>query len=174
MTITEALAEIKTIDKRISSKQEFINSFLFRLDHVKDPHEKDGGSALVIERELQAVKDLEQRKVDLRSAIQKANETTNVAIEGMERPIADWLVWRREVAPLRERFLYTMQAGIKQARDAMRRGSFGSNNTSLEKYDLIVNVDEKGIAKESEQMKNILGQLDGQLSLKNATIMLSL
>lgn len=174
MTITEALAEIKTIDKRISSKQEFINSFLFRLDHVKDPHEKDGGSTQLLSQEMQAIKDLEQRKVDIRIGIQKANEATKVSIEGMERSIADWLVWRREVAPTRERFLYTMQASVKQARDAMRRGSFGSTNTSLEKYDLIVNIDEKGIAKESEQMKNILGQLDGQLSLKNATVMLDI
>jgi hypothetical protein len=173
MTITEALAEIKTIDKRISSKQEMISTFLFRLDQVRDPHEKDGGSTSVIDKEMQAIKDLEQRKVDIRIAIQKANEETKVSIEGREMSIADWLVWRREVAPNRERFLYTLQASLRQARDAMRRGAFGQVSSG-EKTDLVVNIDEKSLADEVEKMKNILGQLDGQLSLKNATVMLNI
>lgn len=44
LTITEALAEIKTVGKRVEKKREFIKAFLARQDGVKDPLEKDGGS----------------------------------------------------------------------------------------------------------------------------------
>ena len=48
ITITEALAEIPTIEKRITKKQEFITNYLFRVSSTRDPHEKDGGSAELI------------------------------------------------------------------------------------------------------------------------------
>lgn len=53
ITITEALAEIKTIGKRIDSKKQFVTSHLARQDGVKDPLEKDGGSAELLKRERQ-------------------------------------------------------------------------------------------------------------------------
>lgn len=54
-TITEALAEIPTIEKRIEKKSEFILNYLYRQSAVRDPHEKDGGSSTLIHRELQAI-----------------------------------------------------------------------------------------------------------------------
>ena len=53
ITITEALAEIKTVGKRVEKKREFIKSFLARQDGIKDPLEKDGGSYQAIARERQ-------------------------------------------------------------------------------------------------------------------------
>ena len=48
LTITEALAEIKTVEKRIQKKREAILPFVFRQEMLRDPHEKDGGSAVVV------------------------------------------------------------------------------------------------------------------------------
>jgi hypothetical protein len=73
ITITEALAEIPTIVKRIDKKQEFILNFLYRQSAVRDPHEKDGGSSELIKREMQAIDDLQARLVKIRSSIQLAN-----------------------------------------------------------------------------------------------------
>ncbi|MFA5152932.1 MAG: hypothetical protein WC554_10255, partial [Clostridia bacterium] len=97
ITITEALAEVPTISKRIEKKQEFIRSFLSRQSAVRDPHEKDGGSSVLIQRELQGIKDLQQRLIDIRSAIQNANAENVITVEGTTQTIADWLTWRREV-----------------------------------------------------------------------------
>ncbi len=36
--------------------------------------------------------------------------------------------------------------------------------------DLLVNIDETALAREIEQFEDTFGQLDGQLSLKNATV----
>jgi len=177
VTITEALAEIKTILKRIQSKREFIESYQLRLDSLKDPLEKDGGSAKAVLEAEQAVSDLEARIVALRVGIQKANEDTTISIEGVEKPIADWLIWRREIAPGRERFLNSLTGRLAQARASVQGKSYtwGNDKSATEKAaDIVVNIDEAKLSKDKEQMKNILGQLDGQLSLKNATVLLNI
>lgn len=175
MTITEALAEIKTIVKRIASKREFINQYIVRYDNVKDPLAKDGGSAEAISREMQAIHDLEGRIVELRLGIQSANENTKITIEGDERSIADWLVWRREVAPAYDKFLHHLRFTLTQVRDQARRQGnslFGPGTQPEKPNDLVVNIDEQELAKSLEKHTNILGQLDGQLSLKNATVLI--
>lgn len=88
ITITEALAEIKTIIKRVEKKREFITAYLSRQEGVKDPLEKQGGSFENIRKEQQAILDLEDRIVSLRRGIQIANELTIVNISGKSRSIS--------------------------------------------------------------------------------------
>lgn len=175
ITITEALAEIKTVGKRIEKKREFINQFLARQDGVRDPLEKDGGSIKVIEKERQAVVDLENRIVALRGGIQSANDTTTVAINGETRTISEWLTWRRDVAPGRKAWLGQVRGQLNGIREqAKRQGSalVSANATTADTKptDIVVNVNERALAEESEKLEDTLGQLDGQLSLKNATV----
>lgn len=175
MTITEALAEIKTILKRIQSKREFVETYQLRVDTLKDPLEKDGGSQKAVEAELQAIADLEGRIVTLRKAIQAVNDTTPVTIEGVEKTIADWLIWRREIAPAKQQFISKLTARLASARSQLHgSNAWNSPQQPESKADLIVNMDEAALSKSKEQLSNILGQLDGQLSLKNATVQLAL
>lgn len=175
-TITEALAEIKTIEKRITSKQEFVRNYMIRVETLKDPFEKDGGSEKAVNSELQALSDLEERLVTLRLAIQTANEKTEVTVNGEVRSIADWLVWRRDVAPIRERFLFELRSRLSAAREGVRRQNVNyiGNPQPDKPIDIVVNLDETALNKDLEQIKDILGQLDGQLSVKNATVMVSI
>lgn len=179
MTITEALAEIKTIEKRIVSKRDFVTTNLFRLDSLKDPHEKDGGSAKVLDETLQAIRDLEDRIVKLRLSIQTANETNTITLTDETKSIADWLVWRREVAPGKERFLKNLRVKLNSAREAVRTqqrsSTYGMGSTPITQplQDILVHIDEKKLQTDSENLEKILGDLDGQLSLKNATIMVT-
>jgi predicted Zn-dependent protease with MMP-like domain len=172
MTITEALAELKTIDRRLAKKREFVLTYLLRQEAFKDPLEKDGGSVSAIKRETQAIGDLEERKVVIRRAIQQANEKNTVTLGKQIRTIADWLVWRREVVPQQQQFLTNMRTKIEQARqEALRKGA--NLTTAVENAkpnDVIVNINEQELAKEIEELEEILGKLDGQLSLKNATL----
>lgn len=173
ITITEALAEIKTIEKRIASKQEFVGQYLARQDNIKDPLEKDGGSATVLTREVQAIGDLEKRIVELRRGIQVANDKTQITLEGDTKAISDWLIWRREVAPVRKEFYNKLRKTLINYREVARKQGLnilGPNATAEKPSDIIVNLNEKDINQESERLENILGQLDGQLSLKNATV----
>lgn len=172
MTITEALAEIKTVNKRIASKREFIGLYLTRSEQMKDPLDKDGGSYSSVAQAFQAIDDLEIRLVSLRRAIAKANDGTEVTIEGVTKSVADWLVWRREIAGAKDHFLFSVASRINQARSVANRPVTTWNKPTGETEktpDIVVNLDEKRLAADREQMQNILGQLDGQLSLINAT-----
>lgn len=171
-TITESLAEIKTILKRIEKKREFVMQYLIRQEAMKDPLEKEGGSEKLVASELQAIADLEDRIVELRSGIQTANEMNTIEIEDLTMSISDWLIWRREVAPKKDAFLHKMRLHLTQIRDNGRKAGFTMTATSEKQADIVVNINEKDLAKEAEKLSNILGQLDGQLSLKNATILL--
>jgi len=170
-TITEALAEIKTIDKRIEKKREFITTYLVRNEQLKDPLDRDGGSFEAIRRERQAIKDLEELKVAIRRAILDANQENTITLSGTIRSIADWLVWRREVAPTQERFLTTLRRNIDANRaEAQKRGLAVAEPDKARERDLIVNLNEAELAEEIERFQETLGALDGQLSLTNATV----
>lgn len=48
----------------------------------------------------------------------------------------------------------------------------GPGESAASFQDIRVNVSENDLAKDLEQMETILGTLDGQLSLKNATVVI--
>lgn len=172
ITITEALAEIPTIMKRIEKKQQVIKNFLYRQVNLRDPHEKSGGSAVLIKEQLQGIHDLEKRLIAIRLEIQKANQTNTITIGETTKPIADWLTWRRELAGNSQRFYAQLTAQLQQVRNqAMSRGlTVTDKDTGVASLDFVVNVDEKWLGEQIENLEEILGVLDGQLSLKNATI----
>lgn len=170
-TITEALAELKVIDKRIEKKRQFAAQYALRPEQVKDPLEKDGGSAEAIRRELQAARDLEEEKIGIRRAIQGANAANRITINGQERPIADWLVWRRDVAPHGQAFLQGISRSIQtQRQELLKKGVQVATAEAAKPNDIVINLDEAALSKDMEDLEALLGTLDGQLSLKNATI----
>lgn len=174
MTITEALAEVKTISKRIAKKRESVMGFLWRQERIKDPLEKEGGSRSFIEKERHAIRDLENRIIAIRRAIQKANDSTSVTILDQTRTISEWLTFRREVAQGQQQFLASIRAGVNQVRkEAQQKGlSIAATKEAVTSdNDIVVNVNEQQLASEIEKLEETLGALDGQLSLKNATVM---
>lgn len=175
-TITEALAEIKTIGKRLESKRQFVTQFVFRQDTLRDPLQNQGGSVAAIAAERQSIADLETRIVRIRAAIQQANRDTTITIGKDTRSIADWLVWRREVAPGIKAFTTGLRNGINNVRaQAIQKGVATRAATAPEvaSNDVVINVDEKALADEIEALETTLGTLDGQLSLKNATTVIT-
>lgn len=176
MLITEGLAELKTLEKRIAKKREYVRGFLFRADGLRDPLEKDGGSAKVIDAELQAISDLTQRQVAIRTAIQATNLSTPLTVAGKVLSIAQWLTWRKEVSEGEQAFISQLRQALVQARNqAQQRGNavIPPGGAASAPQDLHVNVNEADLAKQAEHLETVLGDLDGQLSLKNATIAIS-
>lgn len=176
-TITEALAELHTIDKRLAKKKDFICSYLWRQDMLKDPLEKEGGAEKAIKEALQSVADLGARKIAIRRAIQKANAETSITIEEQTQSLADWLTWRRDVVPFQQQLYNEMRQQILKGRtEAKRIGANvgGAQGGELAPIDVRIHVDEGELARTIEKIETILGALDGQLSLKNATVMIEL
>lgn len=172
MTITEGLAELKTLGKRIEKKRQFVLNNLLRQECIKDPLEKDGGSVKAIEGERQSISDLETRAIAIRQAIADANEATSVTIGKTTRSIAEWLIWRREVAPGQQQFLANIQGHVQKVRrDAQQKGlTVGAQGEVTRPEDIVVHVNETKLHNEIEEIEETLGVLDGQLSLKNATV----
>ena len=170
-TIQEALAELKTIASRIQKKKELVQRYLVRQEQFKDPHEKDGGSIALIAREIQAIHDLEERIIAIRSAIQKKNLEITVTVKATTRTIHDWLQWRRNILPGTQQFLQLLWNQIQSVRqDAMKKGIATVQDPSQAKTnEVIVNVNEAELGKKIEDLAEVVGTLDGQLSLKNAT-----
>src|SRR5690348_13210593 len=123
ITITEALAELTTINKRIEKKRQTIKAFLWRPDMARDPLVKEGGSVEYITRERQAIKDLQERHVRIRMAIQQANQHTDVTVNGVTRTLADWLTWRKEISSSETTFLTDVRTVLERARrEVQQRG----------------------------------------------------
>lgn len=169
ITITQALAECTTIGKRISKKQKAIIEYVGRQSGARDPLEKDGGSAQYIRTERQAMKDLQERLLSLRRAVATANENTEVAVGKEARTIADWLIWRREILPIKKQQLNELRGSINALRnEAQRRGVSVTEKETENFQDIVVNVNEKELLEEIESLDEIEGALDGTLSMHNA------
>lgn len=172
MTITEALAETKTLAKRIISKREFVGQHLARQEAFKDPLLADGGERAAVSSAMQAVVDLEENIVRIRGAIAASNLATLITVCGRERTVAAWLAWRRDVAPSRGDALKRMAMAVQKTRqDAQAKGCkvLPEGVSGNDRTDVVINLSETDLAKQIEEHENVLGTLDGQLSLKNAT-----
>lgn len=178
LTITEALAETKTTEKRLQKKRQAILQNIARDARVKDPLEREGGSVLFVQKERQAISDLEKRLVDIRIAIAKANLTTPISVGGQTRNIAEWLTWRRDISRGYQEFLTTLNNGVQTLRaNAQKSGNKAISATvegDAKPGDIVVHLEEAALLAENESLETILGELDGKLSLLNATTVLSL
>jgi hypothetical protein len=174
ITITEALAEVKTISKRLEAKQKFVLEYLTRPENEKDPLEKDGGpgSAESIVRARQAIHDLQERLILIRSQIHKANLSNNITIGAQTRSISDWLAWKREVYEGSVNFLSNITQKVsQQGRALLNRGGKQEN---IPIPGVVININPTTLAQEVEEITTAYETLDGQLSLKNATITIEL
>lgn len=176
LTITEALSEIQLVTKKIAKKQTDMMGHLVRMTHVKDPFESEGGSYAHNDKEHQAIRDLNKRLVSLRAAISKANTDNKLTIGDTERTIFEWLAWKKEVATNYLNFVKSVYATTKTTLEnaAARPQVIKDEATGATKLiECVANVDYPKWLKEYETQQDTLGKLDGQLSLKNATIVIN-
>lgn len=166
ITLTEALNEIKLIDKKVDSEAKTIMTYITRSDALKDPLQKDGGSPNVLKGRKQAIGDLLTRKVMLRLAINQANLSTMLKIGQTEKSVAGWIVWRREASDIMKDFLTKMRMKITQDRISYQKTQTKEGEKNA---DMVVNLDELALNDEAMTLKTTLGELDGKLSLHNAT-----
>lgn len=173
ITITEALAETKTIAARIQKRQEAVMRYLARDARLRDPLEAEGGSVEFVRRERQAIGDLGERLVHIRTAIQAVNLDTTVAVGGRTRTVSEWLNWRREISAGHKNFLGQLAATMTNARaQAAKAGTRVASETDAKPGDIIIALSEVDLSREIEDIETILGELDGKLSLLNATTMI--
>lgn len=172
ITITEALAELKTLDKRIESTRDFILKYGVRQGSTIDPLDDEGGSDKVIPAKLQSLADLLQRKVAIRSAINRKNAETMLEVKGVTRTIAEWIIWRREAYKQELQAYTSLQANVLGARQqCIKHGmTMKDDGTQPSKVQEVASfIKESVIQKKIEQLQEIESTLDGRLSHVNAT-----
>lgn len=177
LTITEGLAELKTMEKRIAKKRESIQMYLVRQDGIKDSIKDEGGSIEFVRKEMQAITDLEYRHVQIRVAIQKTNQATMVTIDEDTKIIAEWLTWRKEIAPGSQGFVTKLRKQLVDAKTQAQTKGWGVAQPGVEAPSplaLVVNISESDLARDAEHFETVLGTLDGKLSLLNATTLIGI
>jgi len=170
-TITEALAEIATIDKRLVKKPAEMLPYVARAEQLKDPFAKTGGSEKYLAEQRQSFGDLLVRKINLRASIARANSETMIIIGKLEMSVADWLVWKRECYDKQVDMLHGLLTSVQRARqNAQQSGATLVRVAEPTKpTDVIVCLDEQQLIEEIDSVEEMYGRLDGLLSLKNAT-----
>jgi hypothetical protein len=182
MVITDALAELSLIEKKISSAHKFRLDYLTRPEDRKDPLEKDGTtSEKEVESASQAVSDLQTRKVAIRLAINKANMENSLTVMGNTMKIAEWLIWKREIRNGQSKMLNDLRQSIAKAHLKSTAGK-----TALEAHrqtgrplpegieavsgNMVVNMSEVRLKDLIETHMEVEERLDGRLSVADATI----
>jgi hypothetical protein len=174
MLITEALQQVKILTDRIQKKHANVKKYITHNSRFIDPLAKEGGSSKYIASEIQATSDLQKNLVALRVAIQKKNLESVLTLQDRSLTIAEWLIWRREVAPAAQTFTSTLALEILSKRQAHERevkaaSATTSDGQAIKESNVIVNYSEAVLAKEIEDLGIILGNLDAKLSIFNAT-----
>lgn len=173
-TITEALSEINLIKKKIDSNKETITNNLTRVKHVKDPFESDGGTANLIKQKIQSIASLFVRLEKIKGAIAQANLMNEITIGENTKTIFDWLTWKRDISKDHLAFLNQISANVTNqiASNSRNPQVFKDESGNTQLVEVISNVDLSDILRKREIMTEQIEKLDGQLSLKNATIMI--
>ncbi len=176
LTITEALAEVSLVQKKIVKKRTTVNGTLTVYEHQDDPYQKDGGIEKAIAAEVQSINDLEKRLLNIRTGIAKANMETKITIGKTTRTIFDWLTWRREVAEKHKEFSQGIYSQTKRAIDqnAQRPAVFKDTNDEQQLAKVKAVLPYTDYLKDAEDVEDTLEKLDGLLSLKNATTTITL
>ena len=81
-----------------------------------------------------------------------------------------WLNWRREVAPGQQASFRALMTRIDSVRQQGRReGKTVTDSKDVSGDGILVLVNERELAEQAERLEQTLGDLDGKLSLMNAT-----
>lgn len=173
LTITEALSEINLINKKITNAKENVYMHSTRVEHMKDPFEKEGGSQAFVQSQMQSIEDLKKRLIKIRSSILKANLENELEIDGTKMTISEWLTWKKEVAKDSTEFYSKAFRDCKHKLDRQENAPqvFKDELTNEVKcIKVIPNVDYAKCLEMTSKLDEVYQKLDGKLSLKNATI----
>ncbi len=171
LTVTEALAEIKLILKKIKAKEQFVLLHCCRQSNLRDPFENDGGTSALIQREMQGIADLQTRWINIRTAITAANLSNKLTIQDKTMTVAEWLTWKREISESSARFMQMVESAINTIRQKVQGRTDAAGQQPV---DVIVSLSEKNLHEVRLAENEVLDLLDGRLSLFNATTTITL
>jgi hypothetical protein len=174
ITITEALSEINLIKKKIQAKQSKIQGMLTQVEHLPDPWAQLGGAQIVIKQEYQSICDLQYRLQLLRTGISAVNLQNEITIGQFIKTIHNWLIWKREIYKSHEQFIRVVNSAVKSYIDQASKSPqvYKDDTGNVQLVKTKVNIEYPEWQRYEQELMEINEKLDGQLSLKNATILI--
>ncbi len=176
MTITEALSEINLIKKKAEKKTNTVLANLTKPKHAPDQLESQGGSKQFIKSEIQSIDDLYARQIRLKASIARANIDTQITVNGKTQSIHDWLIWKRDISQPNINFFSKIYTNVKmQIEGAQSRPQIykDEKDGATKLLEIEPNVEYGEFLKRTEELQDTFDKLDGQLSLKNATVIVT-
>ena len=155
LTIHEAFAEIKLIESKIEKNLQEGLEYSSREAGYVDPLEKEGGSANFVVARLQAIRDLNDRLIAIKLAMEKANLEHAITIGDKTASVAQWLLFRR--------FTHYHNAVSKMLRQTRRLNPTTDNDEGF-----VINFNREELIKTDEKLSQVLSELDSKLSVFNA------
>lgn len=157
MTIHRALAELKLIDSRIEKAINVVEpTGLMQLGksvngfYSKDDFEND------VKSKYQSVTDLINRKNSIKSAIVKANGTTNVVISGKTMTIADAINFKTVIS-VKKNLIETLKRKHNSVKAKFNQENEKINNVALENAKIMIGKQgDDRVKPNDEDVKNIV------------------
>jgi len=98
MKIIEALKELKIIEKKMTKNTDMIGEYASILSTEKAAFGDEKSQAKKVQELIQSNRDLMERYLKLKKAIEKTNLVVSVEIGGVKYPISDALTIKRKLA----------------------------------------------------------------------------
>ncbi len=118
MSVTQALPELKLLEKRINKVMETIETWC-KVSHNGAPVDKDKHKKET-EAQLQSFNDLTKRRDAIKRAIILSNAVTKVKIGSWEGTVAEAIEYKSSIRIKRE-FLESMKSSLQAKRDEFER-----------------------------------------------------
>ncbi len=181
ITITEALGELRLVEKKLEKKRNGVQTYLCG---YTEPLSAQGGSTKYVASERESVDALMDRHIAIRIAIQESNRNESITIDNEGRTstqtIAEWLTWKRELSNNHRRFLSSCIQRIEQFRTdhentwhKQKQASKDLDQNDMptpEEPKLLVHADEKELRDQLADLDYQLERLDTALTLHNSTV----
>lgn len=171
MTITEALSELNLISKKLDKQRHALKGACLKYSEHTDPYASDGGAKAFYNKTKQSIVDLEDNLVKIRKAIHAKNIETEITIKGLTKTIDEWLSWKKDIYEGSKNSLNDIENIINREVEEIKKNP----KVKKDEADNVVlltlepSEDLAEIEKSKERLLTIYENLDGQLSLKNAT-----
>lgn len=167
MTIQDGLTELKRIHKLLETRRDNIRRYSSKKRGNKDEIEKQQE---FVNEQFQSAKDLLQRYLNIKLAINVSNLSTIIVFKGKEFSVAEGILFKQRVyqawTQLYESF--SPSTGLSQISE-FRRNIGGLTAEQLEKLDFVPELlyDEKEILKLKEENLDLYAYIDALIDKSN-------
>lgn len=166
MKIIEGLKELKLIESKMKKNNEKIEKYSSILDNERPQFESESHQIQEVKNLVQSNKDLQERYLELKAAIERTNLSTKVKIDGQakEHTIYELIIIKRKLGDLIKQTYTSMNTKQAASRLSSSRSSLGGSIAPK----VVPLYDERTKNEALDAHENFMSVIDGRLEVVNA------